>query len=308
MGVDSIPAASAVGVIGRGVSAALEVPALSSSPMPSPTARRLLIRPAVGWQPVRFGELWAYRELLWILALRDVKVRYKQTALGVLWAVAQPLATMVAFVAIGSMGNLSTEGVPRPLFQYAGLLPWFLFANAFASAGTSLIGNQNLISKVYFPRLVIPIAAVVTGLIDFAISLGVLAALMACYRYAPPVQVVLLPAFVALAFFAALAVGLWAAALSVEFRDVRYVIPFAVQLGLLVTPILFSSAEVTTPWKRALMAANPMTGVVDGFRWCLLGRPTPGFTLAGSVLSIGVLLVGGVFYFRRMEKGFADLV
>ena len=165
-----------------------------------------------------------------------------------------------------------------------------------------------MISKVYFPRLVIPIAAVVTGLIDFAISLAMLAVLMACYRFVPPPQVVLLPAFVAMAFFAALAVGLWAAALSVEFRDVRYVIPFVIQFGLLVTPILFSSTAVTTRWKRLVMGANPMAGVVDGFRWCLLGRPTPSPMLAVSAASIVVLLVGGLFYFRRMEKTFADLV
>ncbi len=282
-----------------------------SSPAP-PTqiagSQRMLIRPAVGWQPIHFGELWRYRELLWILALRDVKVRYKQTALGVAWAVIQPLATMVAFTAISSLGNLSSEGFPRPVFQYAALLPWYLFANAFAAAGASLTGNQNLISKVYFPRLVIPIAAVVTGLIDFAISLGVLALLMAWYRQVPPPQVALLPAFVAMAFFAALAAGLWAAALSVEFRDVRYVIPFVIQFGLLVTPILFSSTQVTSPWKRVLMGLNPMAGVVDGFRWCLLGQPTPGPILGVSVASILVLLVGGLFYFRRMEKSFADLV
>jgi lipopolysaccharide transport system permease protein len=282
-----------------------------ASPLPSlapPSGNRQILRPAVGWQPVNLAELWRYRELLWILALRDVKVRYKQTVLGVAWAVIQPLATMVAFTAIGSMGNLSTEGFPRPLFQYAALLPWFLFANAFASAGASLIGNQNLISKVYFPRLVIPIAAVVTGLIDFAVSFGVLVLLMSWYRQVPPPQVVLLPAFVAMAFFAALAAGLWAAALSVEFRDVRYVIPFVIQFGLLITPILFSSTEVTTPWKRIAIGINPMTGVVDGFRWCLLGRPTPGPMLAVSAASIAVLLVGGLFYFRRMEKSFADLV
>lgn len=268
------------------------------------------IRPKLGWQPIDFSELFHYRELLLILALRDVKVRYKQTVLGITWAIIQPLATMVAFTAISSLGNLSSDGAPRPLFQFAALLPWYLFANSFASAGNSLITNKALISKVYFPRLVIPIASVITGLIDFAASFGVLVLLMIWYQWLPPIQVLLLPAFIAMAFFAALSVGLWAAALSVEFRDVRYIIPFVVQFGLLCTPILFASSAVTTPWKRVLIGLNPMTGVVDGFRWCLLGgqSPAPGMMLLISVGSIVILLLGGLFYFRRMEKSFADLV
>ena len=284
-------------------------PIAPSVALPSGRAT-LRIRPKTGWQPLDVGELWHYRELLLILAMRDVRVRYKQTVLGIAWAIIQPLATMIAFSAIASLGHLSSDGVPRPLFQYAALLPWYLFANSLTAAGTSLITNQNLITKVYFPRLVIPIASVITGLIDFAISFGVLVLMMIGYRYLPPIQVLLLPVFIAMAFFAALAVGMWAAALSVEFRDVRYIVPFVVQFGLLCTPILYSSSDVTTPWKRVLVGLNPMTGVVDGFRWCLLGNlaPAPGFMVLMSIVSIAVLLVGGLFYFRRMEKGFADLV
>ena len=286
----------------------IETTPLAPTTLAPPGLSTLRIRPKTGWQPLDVAELWSYRELLLILAMRDVKVRYKQTVLGVAWAIIQPLATMVAFTAIASLGKLSSDGVPRPLFQYAALLPWYLFANSLTAAGTSLITNQNLITKVYFPRLVIPIASVITGLIDFTISFGVLMLMMAGYRFLPPAQVLLLPVFIAMAFAAALAVGLWAAALSVEFRDVRYVIPFIVQIGLL--SILIPSSSVTTPWKRVLIGLNPMTGVIDGFRWCLLGREAhaPGLMLLTSATSITVLLVSGLFYFRRMEKSFADLV
>lgn len=269
---------------------------------------KLILRPKVGWQPVDLGELWRFRELLWILALRDIKVRYKQTVLGATWAIIQPFFTMLAFTLLSQIGKISTDGFPAPLFYFCGLLPWQLFANSLTNASNSLIGNQNLVTKVYFPRLVIPMAAVVTGLIDFAIAFIILLLMMAIYHQPIGPQILLMPVFVAIAFAAALAIGLWLSALNVEYRDIRYVIPFLTQFWLLITPIIYSSTSVTKPWKRMLMGINPMSGVVEGFRWCMLGRPTPGPMLAVSAASIVLLLVGGLFYFRRMEKTFADLV
>jgi len=272
------------------------------------STQRLVLRPKVGWQPIDLAELWRYRELLWILAMRDIKVRYKQTVLGAAWALIQPFFQMVIFTILFAHNGFPTEGVPGPVFYFAGLLPWQLFATSLTNAGNSLITNQNLITKVYFPRLVIPIAAVMTGLLDFAISFVFLILLMAWYHVHPSPAVFLLPIFIALAFLAALAAGLWLSALNVEFRDVRYVIPFLVQFWLFISAVITPSSMVTTPWKRALLGVNPMTGVIEGFRWCVYGRPTPGPMLAVSAVSILVVLVGGLFYFRRMEKTFADLV
>jgi lipopolysaccharide transport system permease protein len=253
--------------------------------------------------------------------MRDVRVRYKQTALGAAWAIIQPFMTMIVFTVIfAGFGKLPTDGVPAPLFYFCGLLPWQLFANALTQAGNSLIGNQNLITKVYFPRLVIPIAAVVTGLIDFAIALVVLLLLMAWYHWVPGVQILLLPVFVALAFLAALGVGLWLSALNVEFRDVRYVIPFLTQFWMYATPIAYPSSIIHKAWQRNLLGINPLSGVVEGFRWCMLGQPTapipfisspstaPGPMLLVSTIVILLSLAGGALYFRRMEKTFADLV
>ena len=274
---------------------------------------RLKVRPKTGWQPIDLGELWHYRELLWILAQRDIKVRYKQTALGATWAVIQPLSTMLVYVVLSTLGNLSTDGIPRPLFYFAGLLPWLLFSNSLASAGNSLVGNQHLITKVYFPRLVLPLSSVVTMLIDFAISFALLLILIAWYvargqMSIPGPQVLLVPVFVVLSFTAALAAGLWLSALNVEFRDVRYVIPLATNLMQFCTPVLWTVTAVHRPWLRALVGINPMSGVEEGFRWCMVGGPAPGPGLAVSVASIALLLTGGLFYFRRMEKSFADLV
>jgi lipopolysaccharide transport system permease protein len=285
---------------------------VAASPIPASAVarprRKLLLRPAVGWQPVNVAELWQYRELLWILALRDIKVRYKQTLLGAGWALIQPFFLMLVFTIISKMGHLDTEGAPVQLFQYTGLIIWQLFSSSVSNAGNSLISNQNLITKVYFPRLVIPMAAVVTGLVDFAIAFVLQLVMMLWYHWPLGPQLLLLPFFVGLAFVASLGVGLWLAALNVEFRDIRYVIPFMLQFLLFATPVLYSSAQVQSPWKRVLLGINPMSGVVEGFRWCLLGRPAPGPMLTVSAVSIATLLIGGLFYFRRMEKRFADLV
>ena len=275
----------------------------------APNVRVTISKPKVGWQPADLGELWRYRELLWILAMRDVRVRYKQTALGVAWAIIQPFFSMILFtVVFAGMGKLSTDDFPPPVFYFCGMLPWQLFANALAQAGNSLVSNQNLITKVYFPRLVIPIAAVITGLIDFAIAFVVLIIIMAWYRVMPGPQVLLMPFFLMLALAASLAVGLWMSALNVEYRDVRYVIPFLTQFWFFATPVVYTSSTLTKQWKRAIVGINPMSGAVEGFRWCMLGGPTPGIMLGVSCVTITTLLIGGTFYFRRMEKTFADLI
>ena len=266
-------------------------------------------KPKVGWQPADLGELWRYRELLWILAMRDIRVRYKQTALGVAWAVIQPLFSMILFNGIFNMvAKLPTDGAPGPVFYFSAMLPWLLFSNSLTQAGNSLITNQNLISKVYFPRLAIPIAAVITGLLDFAIGMVVLVVIMAWYHMVPGFQVLLFPFFLLLSLAASLGVGLWLSALNVEYRDVRYVIPFLAQFWFWATPVVIPSSMIVTPWKRAVYGLNPMSGVIEGFRWCMYGKPAPSAMLGVSCITIAALLVGGTFYFRRMEKTFADLI
>jgi lipopolysaccharide transport system permease protein len=276
--------------------------AASVPPLPA----HLIVRPRKGWQKLDLKELWSYRELFWVLALRDLKIRYKQTFLGVAWAVIQPLFTMVVFTIVGRVGNIPTDGVPAPIFYYCGMLPWFLFANSLASAGNSLVGSQHLISKVYFPRLIVPIASVITTFVDFGIASSLLLVLLAWFRIAPGPQIVLLPVFVGLAFLAALGFGFWLSALNAQFRDVRHVIPFLIQFWLFCTPVLYSSSVVHVPWKRSLLGLNPMAGVVDGFRWCLLGRPTPGRSLVVSATVIVAVFLGSLFYFRRVERTLVD--
>jgi lipopolysaccharide transport system permease protein len=278
----------------------------SSIPQPPATGWTTVLRPQVGWRAIGLHELWEYRQLLVILALRDIRVRYKQTVLGVAWAILQPLLTMIIFVAF--FAGHAPRGVVPQLFFYTGLLPWQLFATSLTSAGNSLVANESLITKVYFPRLVMPIAAVVTALIDFTIASVLLVGLMIYYRTAPGPAVLLLPAFILMGFLAALGVGLWLAAMNVEFRDIRYIIPFLTQFMLFVTPVIYPYTEVHAGWKRLLLSINPMSGVVEGFRWCLLGTPLPTRLLLSSIAMILLLLTGGVFYFRRMERNFADLI
>jgi len=268
----------------------------------------LKLRPKTGWQPVDFREIWHYRELLWILAKRDIQVRYKQTVLGILWAVIQPFAQMIVFTLLFARNGFSTDGIAPPLFYFSGSICWLLFASALGNSGNSLTANQNLITKVYFPRLIIPMAAVITALLDFAISFLLLMALMGWYHAIPSRALLFFPVFVALALLAALSVGLWLSALNVQYRDVRYVINFMVQFWFFITPVIYPSSIVKAHWKQILLGVNPMSGVVEGFRWCLFGKPAPGPMTAVSVATIFVLLVGGLFYFRRMEKTFADVV
>ena len=256
-------------------------------------------------------DLWRYRELLYFLAWRDVLVRYKQTVIGVAWAVVRPLLTMIVFTVIfGKLANLPSEGTaPYAIMVFAAMLPWQFFASAFAEAGNSLVSNAAMISKIYFPRLIIPVSTIVVSLVDFMFASAILAGLMVWYGYVPSLRIVALPVFLLLAFMAAMGAGLWIAALNVKYRDMRYVVPFVVQLGLYISPVGFSSTIIPEQW-RLLYSINPMVGVIDGFRWAIVGGQTqlylPGFIF--SVLLIAVVLVSGVLYFRSTERTFADVI
>jgi len=269
----------------------------------------LKIRPPKGWASLGLRELWEYRELLYFLTWRDIKVRYKQTALGAAWAVIQPFFMMIVFsLFFGKLGGIPSDGIPYPVFVFCALLPWQLFAFALSESSNSLVGNQNLITKVYFPRLVVPISAVLGGLVDFAIAFVILLGMMAYFRIVPSVAVLALPLFILLAVTTALGVGLWLSALNVQYRDVRYTIGFLTQFWLFATPVAYPSSLVPERW-RWLYGLNPMAGVVEGFRWALLGKSEgPGALLAVSVAVVVAILVGGLYYFRRMEQTFADVV
>jgi len=263
-----------------------------------------------GWRPIDLKEVWHYRDLLFLLAWRDVKVRYKQTALGAAWAIIQPLMTMAILTLVfGKVGRMAERtSVPYPLFTFCAAVPWTLFAGSLTQAGNSLISSQALISKVYFPRLVIPVAAVAGGLLDFGIALAVLILMMLVYGIGVQITIVLLPLFAILTLISALAVGLWLSALNVEYRDVKYTIPFLTQLWLLASPVGYSSSEVPANW-QAVYGLNPMTSVIEGFRWALLGtNPPSAAMMILSTVVVFVLLITGLFYFRRMEKTFADLI
>jgi lipopolysaccharide transport system permease protein len=267
------------------------------------------IVPTQGWAALRLKELWAYRELLYFLVWRDVKVRYKQTALGAIWAILQPVFTMVVFsLFFGRLGKIPSDGLPYPLFSFAALVPWTYFSHGLSQASNSLVGSANLIKKVYFPRLSIPIASVASGLIDFALAFLVLLGMMLYYGIFPGVKVIVLPLLLLLTLVTSLGVSLWLSALNVHFRDVRHVIPFLTQLWLFATPIAYPSSLLSEPW-RTVYSINPMVGVVEGFRWALLGTDTaPGPMIIVSSLAAVAILVSGVFYFRRLEKTFADVV
>ena len=257
-----------------------------------------------------WGDLWRYRELFYFLAWRDLLVRYKQTVIGVTWALLRPLLTMLALTLVfGKLAKLPSDGVPYPLLVFAALLPWQFFASSFSEAGNSLIGNANMISKVYFPRITIPVSTMIVSLVDFLISLGLLALLMLWYGFVPGSRILLLPLFTLIAVAASLGGGLWIAALNVKYRDFRYLIPFVVQFGLYVSPVGFSSNLVPENW-RLLYSLNPMVGVIDGFRWAILGGESqlylPGLLI--SVTMVGVILLSGIIYFRKTEKLFADVI
>src|SRR6266550_1146180 len=269
----------------------------------------LYIDPPSSWTSLGIRELWDYRELLYFLVWRDVKVRYKQTVLGAAWAVIQPFFMMVVFsLFFGYLAKVPSDGIPYPIFAYCALLPWQLFAHALTESSNSLVGNQNLITKVYFPRLVVPIAAVLGGLVDFAVAFAILLVMMFYYGIVPGWAIVTLPGFILLAVMTALGVGLWLSALNVKYRDVRYTINFLIQFWLFATPVAYPSSIVPAKW-RALYGLNPMAGVVEGFRWALLGKQeAPGAMLWVSVAVVILILIGGLYYFRRMEQQFADVV
>ncbi len=268
-----------------------------------------VIEPARGWVSLKLREVWASHELLYFLVWRDIKVRYKQTALGAAWAIIQPLLTMVVFsLFFGRLAKVPSDGIPYPLFSFTALVPWTFFATGLTMSSNSLVGSANLVQKVYFPRLIIPIATVLSGLVDFAIAMLVLFAMMAWYHVAPTWNVLWLPAFILLACVTALGVGLWLSAMNVKYRDVRFVVPFLAQLWMYATPVAYPSSLLPPPW-RALFGLNPMAGVIEGFRWALLGVNTqPGPMLIASSLAAIAILASGAFYFRRMERLFADII
>lgn len=262
-----------------------------------------------GWVPLRLRDIWQYRGLLYFLAWRDIKVRYKQTTLGIAWAVLQPaLTTVIATIVFDRFMNVQTFGVPYPVLFLTGTLPWTFFAHALSEAANSVVGNANLISKVYFPRLVAPIAGVIGALPDFIITFVLLLICMVVYRFPPNSGIVLLPLFVLLAAVAALGVGVWFAALNAQYRDFRYVLPFLLQFWQLASPVFYSSQSIQSPWVRTLYGLNPITGVIEGFRWALLRQQPPSAMILLSASVSVFLLVSGLFFFRRVERSFADLI
>jgi lipopolysaccharide transport system permease protein len=266
------------------------------------------IEPSIGWTSLRLAEVWKFRELLYFLTWRDIKVRYKQTALGALWAIIQPFMTMVVFSFVfGRLAKMDSEGIPYPIFNYAALLPWTYFSHSLDAASNSLVGSAHLITKVYFPRLVIPVSSVLSGLVDFAIAFFVLIGMMVFYQIQPGWAILLLPLFLLLALITALGVGLWLSALNVKYRDVRYAIPFLMQFWLFASPVVYPSSLLEQPW-LTLYGLNPMVGVVEGFRWALLGTDPPkGMIFISFFVSLAIL-ISGAYYFRRIEKGFADVI
>jgi lipopolysaccharide transport system permease protein len=267
------------------------------------------IEPSRGWVSLQLRELWEYRELLYFLTWRDVKVRYKQTILGAAWAIIQPFFTMVVFsLFFGRLAGIPSDGVPYPIFSFAALVPWTFFANGLNQSSNSLVSSAGLITKVYFPRLAVPIATVFSGVVDFGLAFLVLLGMMFYYGVIPTINSLWIPLFFLLALTTSLGVGLWLSAMNVKFRDVRYTVPFLAQLWMFSTPIAYPSSLLSEPW-RTLYGLNPMVGVVEGFRWALLGTDTaPGPIIIASSLTALAILVGGLFYFRRMEKTFADVV
>jgi lipopolysaccharide transport system permease protein len=255
-------------------------------------------------------DLWKYRELFYFLAWRDILVRYKQTVVGVAWALIRPFLTMIVFtIVFGSLAKLPSNGVPYPILVFAAMLPWQFFSNSLSECSNSLISNSNLISKVYFPRLIIPTSSIIVSFVDFMISGIILLGLMTWYNFVPGWRILTLPLFILVAFAAAMGAGLWLAALNVEYRDFRYIVPFIVQFGLYISPVGFSSSIVPEKW-RLIYSLNPMVGVIDGFRWAILGKNSdiywPGFCL--SVALVIFILISGVWYFRKMERTFADFI
>lgn len=286
----------------------LHQPAALSAPPPEPLIH-MRIKPSTGWVSINLKELWKYRELIYFFAWRDIKVRYKQTVLGAAWAIIQPVFTMIVFTFLfGRLAKMPSDGVPYPIFCFAALVPWAYFANALSQGSSSLVRSSQLIKKVYFPRLAIPLSSVMAGVVDFGLSFLVLICMMLYFGIVPTWHIVWLPFFLLLASIMALGTSLWLTSLNVRFRDIGYIVPFITQMWMYATPIIYPSSFLAEPWST-LSALNPMAGVTEGFRWALLGTNNrPGFMILVSTLTAFAVLVSGAFYFRRVEKTFADLV
>lgn len=282
-------------------------PAIEISTLPRPATLR--ITPPDRWWVLPFGELWEYRELLYFFVWRDIKVRYKQTAIGAAWAVLQPFLTMLVFsLFFGKLAHIPSEGLPYPIFYYSALLPWTYFATSLQNATNTIVDNQRVITKVYFPRLTLPLSSVLSGLVDFGVSFLMFAAMMLYYGIRPRAAMVWLPVFLLLAVLTALGVGLWLSALNAIYRDVKYVMPFLVQFWMFASPVAYPSSLVPVKW-RWLYGLNPMAGVIEGFRWSLAGSgEAPGRMLLFSALAVAVILLGGLAYFQKMETTVADVV
>ena len=285
------------------------LPAPAAPARPEPAAVVVRIRPSNGWRAVNLAELWRYRELLYFMTLRDIKLRYKQTVLGVAWAVLQPLLTVAVFtIFFGVLGKMPSDGKPYAVMALVALLPWQLFAYALTQSSNSLVAEQRLITKVYFPRLIVPVASVLAGLVDFAVTFGLVAVALVGFGIMPTAAVVFVPVFAGFALLTALAVGLWLSALNVQYRDVRYTIPFLTQFWMFASPVAYPASLIPEAY-RPLYGLNPMAGVIEAFRWALLDTPAPDWGLVTvSAGVVAALLAGGLFYFRRMEKTFADVV
>ena len=268
-----------------------------------------IIQPPKGWVPLELRGLWEYRDLLYLFVWRDLKLRYKQTMVGASWAIIQPFIAMVVLsIFFGKLIKVPSEGIPYPIFAYTALVPWMYFVNALTQSSNSVVGNYTLITRVYFPRLVIPITTVVTGLLDFAIAFAILIGMMLFYGIVPTAAIWTLPFFILLTIATALGLGLWLAALNVEYRDVRFILPFLTQILFFITPVAYPSSLVPEPW-RAIYSLNPMAGVVEGFRWALLGKAQPpSVVLVISVIAVIGLLIGGLYFFRYKEGTFADVI
>jgi len=269
-----------------------------------------LIQASKGWSSLNLDELWEFRELLYIFIWRDIKIRYKQTVLGAAWAILQPLFTMIIFsVIFGRLAKIPSDGIPYPIFSYAALLPWTFFSNGISKGSSSMVGGSNLLKKIYFPRMALPISAVMGGIVDFILAFFVLILMMLYYKVLPTINVIWLPPLLLLTIVSSLGVSLWLSAMNVQFRDVRYIVPFLVQAWLFATPVVYPTSLIGDSFWRFVYALNPMVGVVEGFRWALLGTNTaPGLIIVVSATVGVVLLVSGAFYFRRMERTFADVV
>ena len=279
------------------------------SPLLPKPDNKTRIEPSKGWIPLNLKEIWEYRELTGIFIWRDLKVRYRQTVIGALWAIVQPFLTMVIFsIFFGRLGKIPSDSIPYPIFSFTALVPWTFFANGINLASNSLVNNSDMIKKIYFPRLTMPFASVLAGLVDFILAFIILLGMMLYYGFIPTVNIIWFPFFVLLSMITALGVGIWFSAMNVQFRDVRYMIPFITQIWLFATPVAYPSSMLSEPW-RTLYGLNPMVGVVEGFRWALLGTDAaPGMMFFVSSFVSLIILISGIYYFRRMEKVFADVI